>query len=48
MRCSVCHTKLSKKAEICPNCGQRIEVKTHIVTPIGEISKNLLKKFNPA
>lgn len=48
MKCPVCHTKLSKKTEMCPNCGQRVEVSTCIVTPIGEISKDLLKKFGLA
>ena len=28
MRCPVCHTKMNKNMEICPNCGQRVEVKT--------------------
>ena len=45
MRCPFCHTKLSKKAEMCPNCGQKIEVKTYNVKSIGTISRDLIKKM---
>ena len=50
MKCPFCNRKLSKNTKICPNCGQRVEVKSRVSKIKGNkfTKKQLFESFGMA